>query len=212
MTGFEPAASCSQSRRATKLRYIPMISIKIAYRFLPPTESFNPKINKTPQDLCMKPQRGPNQDGVRSQNWRLQDLPGLSDEQQKQLWNYGIQTTLQLYHQTNTPAKRDALARHLQLHPQYISKWAAMADLARVPAIGCHYCGLLLHAGIASPQQLALMPVHRVHRQLLRFQVAQLQRPDLCPSLEEVQIWIEQSQQLKRPDPPTLNRDTRTSP
>ncbi len=23
MTGFEPAASCSQSRRATKLRYIP---------------------------------------------------------------------------------------------------------------------------------------------------------------------------------------------
>jgi hypothetical protein len=25
MTGFEPAASCSQSRRATKLRYIPYI-------------------------------------------------------------------------------------------------------------------------------------------------------------------------------------------
>lgn len=24
MTGFEPAASCSQSRRATKLRYIPV--------------------------------------------------------------------------------------------------------------------------------------------------------------------------------------------
>jgi hypothetical protein len=27
MTGFEPAASCSQSRRATKLRYIPAQSI-----------------------------------------------------------------------------------------------------------------------------------------------------------------------------------------
>lgn len=26
MTGFEPAASCSQSRRATKLRYIPLYS------------------------------------------------------------------------------------------------------------------------------------------------------------------------------------------
>ena len=25
MTGFEPAASCSQSRRATELRYIPLI-------------------------------------------------------------------------------------------------------------------------------------------------------------------------------------------
>ena len=25
MAGFEPAASCSQSRRATKLRYIPML-------------------------------------------------------------------------------------------------------------------------------------------------------------------------------------------
>jgi hypothetical protein len=27
MTGFEPAASCSQSRRATKLRYIPYEAI-----------------------------------------------------------------------------------------------------------------------------------------------------------------------------------------
>lgn len=40
MTGFEPAASCSQSRRATKLRYIPMISIEIAYRLLLKTERF----------------------------------------------------------------------------------------------------------------------------------------------------------------------------
>ncbi len=34
MTGFEPAASCSQSRRATKLRYIPMLLpavLKAAY-------------------------------------------------------------------------------------------------------------------------------------------------------------------------------------
>jgi predicted flap endonuclease-1-like 5' DNA nuclease len=161
----------------------------------------------------MKSQRGSKQGGVRSQDWRLQELPGLSDEQQEQLWNCGIHTTLQLYHQTNTPAKRAELARQLQIHPQYVSKWAAMADLARVPAIGCHYCGLLLHAGIASPEQLALMPIHRVHnKQILRFQVANLQRPDLCPSLEEIQSWIEQSQQLGRLDPRSLNRDTRTSP
>jgi predicted flap endonuclease-1-like 5' DNA nuclease len=129
----------------------------------------------------------------------LQDLPGLSDEQQEQLWNCGIHTTLQLYQQTNTPAKRAALARQLQIHPQYVSKWAAMADLARVPAIGCHYCGLLLHAGIVSPEQLARMSVQHLHKQLLRFQVANLQRPDLCPSLQEIQDWIEQSQQLDRP-------------
>ncbi|MGC8713102.1 MAG: DUF4332 domain-containing protein [Leptodesmis sp.] len=159
----------------------------------------------------MKSQHGSKQGSVRSQDWRLQDLPGLSDEQQEQLWNCGIHTTLQLYQQTNTPAKRAALARQLQIHPQYVSKWAAMADLARVPAIGCHYCGLLLHAGIASPEQLARMSVQRLHKQLLRFQVANLQRPDLCPSLQEIQDWIEQSQQLDRPLRPSVNRDTRTS-
>ncbi len=159
----------------------------------------------------MKSQHGSKQGGVRSQDWRLQDLPGLTHEQQEQLWNCGIHTTLQLYLQTNTPKKRAELARHLQIHPQYVNKWAAMADLARVPAIGCHYCGLLLHAGIASPEQLARMPVHGVHKQILRFQVANLQRPDLCPSLKEIQDWIEQSQHLDRPIRPSINRDTKTS-
>lgn len=159
----------------------------------------------------MKSQHGLQQDSVRSQDWRLQDLPGLSDEQQEQLSSCGIRTTLQLYYQTNTPAKRAELARQLQIHPQYVNKWAAMANLARVPAIGCHYCGLLLHAGIASPEQLALMPLHRAHKQILRFQVANLQRPDLCPSLQEVQGWIEQSQQLGHSSRHTLNRGTRTS-
>lgn len=159
----------------------------------------------------MKSQQSSKQDGVRSQDWQLQDLPGLSDEQQQQLWNCGIRSTLQLYQQTNTPAKRAELARQLQIHPQYVNKWAAMADLARVPAIGCHYCGLLLHAGIASPEQLAVMPLHRVHKQILRFQVANLQRPDLCPSLQEIQGWIEQSQQLGRSSRHAINRDTRTS-
>jgi hypothetical protein len=31
MTGFEPATSCSQSRRATKLRYIPLHLVLIDY-------------------------------------------------------------------------------------------------------------------------------------------------------------------------------------
>lgn len=146
----------------------------------------------------MKSRHGSKQDCIRSQDWRLQDLPGLSDEQQEQLSNCGIHTTLQLYQQTNTSEKRAKLAYQLQIHPQYVNKWAAMADLARVPAIGCRYCGLLLHTGIASPEQLALMPVHRVHKQILRFQVANLQRPDLCPSLEEIQRWIDQSHQLCR--------------
>jgi hypothetical protein len=33
----------------------------------------------------------------------------------------------------------------------------------------------------------------------------------LCPSLQEIQDWIEQSQQLDRPLRPSINRDTRTS-
>ncbi|GBE73470.1 hypothetical protein myaer87_06970 [Microcystis aeruginosa NIES-87] len=54
-----------------------------------------------------------------------------------------------------------------------------MAELASIPAVGCQYCGLLVHAGIASIPQLAQVSIQQLHRQILRFQVANLQRRDL---------------------------------
>ena len=141
---------------------------------------------------------GPKSGAVRSSNWQIQQLPGLDLRDQQLLESHGITTTLQLCQRTGTPANQTALANQLQLPLRHISKWSALANLARIPNVGCCYCGLLLHAGIASPAQLAQTPIDRLHRQVLRLQVATMQRPDLCPSLAEVREWINQAQILER--------------
>lgn len=141
----------------------------------------------------MKPHRAAKAIQVRSQNWAIQDLPGLDEAAQDLLMSQGIDTTLKLWQQTATATQRTTLANTLQLHPQYINKWAALANLARLPSVGCRYCGLLLHAGIASPAQLAQTPLQKVHQQILRLQVAELHRKDLCPSLQEVNQWVQEA-------------------
>lgn len=131
-----------------------------------------------------------------ARDWSIEQLPGLSDRDRSQLQDLGITTTRQLLQKASTPASRQALANQLQIKSQYVNKWVALADLARVPGIGCQYCGLLLHAGIGSVAQLAQTPAHRLHQQILRLQVATMQRRDLCPPVEEVAAWIKQAREL----------------
>ncbi|MBD2438213.1 DUF4332 domain-containing protein [Nostoc sp. FACHB-110] len=126
-------------------------------------------------------------------DWPIAQLPGLSHEEQLQLQSWGIETTQRLFNQGKTPEARLALASKLQLHLQYVNKWVALADLSRIPSVGTQYCGLLLHAGIGSVAQLAQTPTHRLHKQIMRLQVATLQRRDLCPSVELVQQWGQQA-------------------
>ena len=133
---------------------------------------------------------------IQSCSWSIEQLAGLSKENQLQLLELGIKTTGELLQIAKTPTARLELANRLQLHIQYINKWVALADLARIPSVGCQYCGLLLHAGIASVSQLAQTPIHRLHPQILRLQVATMQRKDLCPSVDQVQLWIQQANNL----------------
>lgn len=133
---------------------------------------------------------------IRSCNWAIAQLPGLSAENLDLLHRAGFKTTLDFWQRTQTPAQRHNLAAHLQLHPKYVNKWAALCDLARIPAVGCTYCGLLLHAGIISVRQLADTPLPKLHRQLMRLQIATMQRQDLCPPLGDVSRWVEQAHQL----------------
>lgn len=129
-------------------------------------------------------------------NYRIEQLPGLSPQNQAGLIDYGIKTTLQLVQEGSNQSQRQAIATQLQIHIQYVNKWVALADLSRIPSVGCQYCGLLLHAGIGSVVQLAQTPLHRLHPQILRLQVATLQRRDLCPPAGQVQKWIQQAQAL----------------
>ncbi|QSJ15919.1 DUF4332 domain-containing protein [Nostoc sp. UHCC 0702] len=134
-----------------------------------------------------------NKSAIASCDWPIQQLPGLSHQEQSQLQNCGISTTRVLFKQANSPAAKLALANKLQVHLQYVNKWVALADLARIPSVGTQYCGLLLHAGIGSVAQLAEVPTHRLHQQIMRLQVATMQRRDLCPAIELVQQWSQQA-------------------
>ncbi len=133
------------------------------------------------------------QTSVQLRDWPIAHLPGLSKENQSQLEECSITTTGQLIRMTKTQAAKVLLANQLQINIQYVNKWVAMANLARIPSVGCQYCGLLLHAGVASPAQLAQMPVERLHQQVLRLHVATMQRNDLTPSVDRVQQWVQQA-------------------
>ena len=128
--------------------------------------------------------------------WAIEQLPGLSQDRQAQLKACGITTTEQLLEKTSTPQAKQALANQLHLHIHYVNKWVALAELACLPSVGFQYCGLLLHAGIASILQLRQTPVARLHRQILRLHVATMQRSDLCPTVDLVQQWVIEARSL----------------
>ncbi len=119
--------------------------------------------------------------GIKEKNWAIEELPGLKQDEIDNFKSKGFTSTLSLVKQGRTLQEKLILAQKLQVHVQYVNKWVALADLARIPAVGTEYCGLLLHAGIASVMQLTTTPPHRLHKQILRLQVATLQRRDLCP-------------------------------
>ncbi|WP_016950460.1 DUF4332 domain-containing protein [Anabaena sp. PCC 7108] len=137
-----------------------------------------------------------NRNFLQAGNWPIEQLPGLNQEEQSRLQNCDITTTGELLKQGKTPEAKLILASKLQINIQNVSKWLALADLARIPSIGTQYCGLLLHAGVISVAQLAEIPIHRLHKQVMRLQVATLQRRDLCPAVELVQQWSQQAKIL----------------
>ena len=140
-------------------------------------------------------------------NWSIDKLPGLSPQDQTKLKEFGITTTGQLLQKASTGQLRQALANQLHIKIQYVNKWVALADLARLPGIGYQYCGLVLHAGVCSVNQLAQTPIHRLHQQILRLHVTMMQRKDLCPHVDQVASWIKQARDLaQRRQPLPSNR------
>ena len=128
--------------------------------------------------------------------WPIEELPGLSQENVDILKKIGIANTKQLLETANDGDSKDKLAAQLGINVQYIKKWTALADLARIPAVGCCYCGILLHSGVCSVSQLIQTPIYRLQRQVLRLQVGTIQRKDLCPPVEQIQKWIQQGRSL----------------
>ncbi|WP_041619837.1 DUF4332 domain-containing protein [Stanieria cyanosphaera] len=128
--------------------------------------------------------------------WSIDKLPGIKPEEQNLLKAFGINTTKQLLAVASNPQTQQTLATQLKLSNRYISKWVALADLARLPSVGCQYCGLLLHSGIASVLQLSQTSFPRLHRQIVKLHIATMQSKELSPSLEQVKQWIEEAKSI----------------
>lgn len=129
-------------------------------------------------------------------NWLVEGLPGLNYEDCQKLKESGIETTLQLCQRTRKRSSRQDLAAQMQIPIQQLTKWAVMADLSRVPSVGCHFCGLLLHIRIYSVSQLAQMSFHDLNKGVLRFQVSTTQQPNGCPDSDLMGQWIQEAGQL----------------
>ncbi len=135
---------------------------------------------------------------MQPQYWSIDRLPGLMGAELELLQQHQINNTKLLFKLTRTTESKILLANRLGLNQKHIHKWAALADLARLPSVGDRYCGLLLHAGIISTVQLAQTPFHRLHRQIVRLQVATLQRKDLSPPVELVRKWVEEAKKIAK--------------
>lgn len=131
-------------------------------------------------------------------NWSIADLPGLDPEMAATLIQQNIHSTRDLLDRCPDDRAILALANDLHLAKHHVHKWLALADLARVPGVGCTYAGTLLHAGIASVSQLAAAPIHRLYPQLVRLFVATTQRRDLCPNQAIVADWLTAARSLTR--------------
>jgi len=135
---------------------------------------------------------------MQGKSWPIANLPRLDESTRSRLEALEISTTQDLLQKAQTAVEKSAIAQQLQLKPQQINKWLIMADLAQIESVGCEYCGLLLHAGIASISQLSQMHPQKLHRQILRLQVSLFKRKDCCPPVETVQKWIIDARQLAR--------------
>lgn len=135
-------------------------------------------------------------------NSPIHDLPGLSETHAQALANLGFTTTEHLYRYGQSPSHRQTLAKTLAVPLRYVTKWMVLAELARIPSVGCTFNGLLLHSGILSVAQLADSSAQTLYTQIRRLQVKTMQRSDLCPSPDQVSGWIQQAKQLKAQQPP----------
>ncbi|MBW4443156.1 MAG: DUF4332 domain-containing protein [Plectolyngbya sp. WJT66-NPBG17] len=135
--------------------------------------------------------------GIASASWAIDLLPGLAADDATRLLDREIHTTLDLVKLGGTQDKRNLLANELHVPIRQLNKWVALANLARIPSVGCEYAGLLLHAGIASPAQLSQTSIGQLHRQLLRLHVSTMQRRDLCPTTDYLGLWIQQARILR---------------
>jgi hypothetical protein len=123
-------------------------------------------------------------------------LPGISPIDLKNLKSLGINTNLALLERTIDRQRQEELALKMGVNLKNILKWMALADLSRLKSVGNQYCGLIMHSGILSCRQLSQASVPKLHRQIIRLQIATLSHKKLNPPLPLVKTWVKEAEEL----------------
>ncbi|WP_017324124.1 DUF4332 domain-containing protein [Synechococcus sp. PCC 7336] len=132
-----------------------------------------------------------------AQYWPIEQLPGLNASDRRKLKHFGLVTTADLLNVAQSGnCHKTTVAAQLQTKVERLNRWLAMADLARLPAVGCQYCGLLLHAGMLSVTDLSAASAPQLHRLIQRLHVSTLRSVRNCPSVAQVSQWIYQARHL----------------
>ena len=108
----------------------------------------------------------------------------------------GIRSSTKLLERTRTPKARRQLAEVSGIPPEYILKWANIADLMRVPGIAEDYSELLAAAGVDTVKELKRRNAANLVARMAEIN-ERSKMVDLLPSEKRVARWIEEAKLLE---------------
>ena len=108
----------------------------------------------------------------------------------------GIRSSSKLLDRARTPKARRQLAEASGIPPEYILKWANIADLMRVPGIAEDYSELLAAAGVDTVKELKRRNAANLVKRMEEVN-ARKKLVDLLPSEKRVTGWIEAAKLLE---------------
>ncbi len=112
------------------------------------------------------------------------------------LKSVGIRSSSKLLERTLTPKARRQLAELSGIPPEYILKWANIADLMRVPGIAEDYSELLVTAGVDTVKELKRRNAANLVARMAEVN-ERSKMVDLLPSEKRVARWIEEAKLLE---------------
>lgn len=119
----------------------------------------------------------------------IHEIQGLDPASHALLLTRGITTIYELLQRTNSPMRRNTLARKLGVSRERLADWINQADLLRLSGANAALVSMLGECGVRSCAELQ----HRVASSLYaRLMAANDARRllDPLPSLEQIEQWI----------------------
>ena len=125
----------------------------------------------------------------------VEEIEGIGPGFGKRLRKLDINTTLQLLQAGTTEAKRQDIAKSVDIEAFVVKKWISMADLIRVPGIRGQFAELLQVSGVESAPHLAEQDATILCTKMTKINAAE-HHTRTQPTEAMVAEWIENAKDL----------------